>query len=289
MTYLFLSIICSVYLILIFKQFGKMNVDTFQTIVINYAICVLFGLFFLKEPITIKLIYKTWLSYSLILGLLFISTFNLIGYAVKKVGVSATVTANKLSLIIPVLIAFLFYGDSINSLKLIGIFVALFAVYFVSKRSNHHEKLSKWLLIAIIIFVFIGSGIVDALIKHVELNFMKPEEYNLFLICSFATAAFIGIILIIIRHLYFKVRFKTKNIFTGLALGIPNYAALYYLIKTLNLPGFESSVIFPINNIAIVLGSTLGGYFLFKEHLSRINWLGVLLAIISILLIAFAQ
>jgi len=266
-----------------------MNVDTFQTIVINYAICVLFGLFFLKEPITIKLIYKTWLSYSLILGLLFISTFNLIGYAVKKVGVSATVTANKLSLIIPVLIAFLFYGDSINSLKLIGIFVALFAVYFVSKRSNHHEKLSKWLLIAIIIFVFIGSGIVDALIKHVELNFMKPEEYNLFLICSFATAAFIGIILIIIRHLYFKVRFKTKNIFTGLALGIPNYAALYYLIKTLNLPGFESSVIFPINNIAIVLGSTLGGYFLFKEHLSRINWLGVLLAIISILLIAFAQ
>ncbi|MEQ8422363.1 MAG: EamA/RhaT family transporter, partial [Arenibacter algicola] len=42
-----------------------------------------------------------------------------------------------------------------------------------------------------------------------------------------------------------------------------------------------------INNVAIVMFSTLLGVVLFKERISIKNWMGITLAIISILLVAF--
>jgi uncharacterized membrane protein len=50
--------------------------------------------------------------------------------------------------------------------------------------------------------------------------------------------------------------------------------------------GFESSTIFTINNVAIVLLSTLLGIILFKERLLPKNWIGIALAVISIILVA---
>jgi uncharacterized membrane protein len=49
----------------------------------------------------------------------------------------------------------------------------------------------------------------------------------------------------------------------------------------------QSSAIIPINNMGIVLFSSLAAFVLFKEKLSLINWMGILLAIGAIALIAF--
>ncbi|MFK5073661.1 hypothetical protein ACI4BE_29470, partial [Klebsiella pneumoniae] len=52
---------------------------------------------------------------------------------------------------------------------------------------------------------------------------------------------------------------------------------------------WESSASIPINNMGIVLFSTLVAWLLFKEKLSTINWMGVLLSLVAIFLIAFGN
>jgi uncharacterized membrane protein len=52
--------------------------------------------------------------------------------------------------------------------------------------------------------------------------------------------------------------------------------------------GFESSTLFTINNVGIVAFSTLIGLLIFKETISKKNWIGIGVAIISIVLVTLA-
>jgi drug/metabolite transporter (DMT)-like permease len=95
----------------------------------------------------------------------------------------------------------------------------------------------------------------------------------------------VGIIIIGINIVKDKTKIKGKNIVAGVILGIPNYFSLYYLIKMLDSEVFESSTIFTIHNVAIVMVSTLVGILLFKERISMRNAIGIALALIAIFLV----
>jgi multidrug transporter EmrE-like cation transporter len=46
------------------------------------------------------------------------------------------------------------------------------------------------------------------------------------------------------------------------------------------------STFMPVYNVSVVAVSSLWGYAVFKERLTALNWAGIALAIISIILIA---
>jgi len=89
--------------------------------------------------------------------------------------------------------------------------------------------------------------------------------------------------------LYQKVKgtlsFELKSIFGGILLGVPNYFSIVYLLKALSTEGMESSTAFTLNNVGIVILSTLFGLFIFNEKLISKNWFGIIIAIVSIILI----
>ena len=59
-------------------------------------------------------------------------------------------------------------------------------------------------------------------------------------------------------------------------------------MKAIDANFIESSVLYPLLNVAVVLGSTLGAYLFFAEKLSFKNIAGIALSIIAIALIALA-
>ena len=69
-------------------------------------------------------------------------------------------------------------------------------------------------------------------------------------------------------------------------LGIPNYYSIVYLLKALKTEGLESSTLFTLNNVGVVILSTIFGLILFKEKLILKNWIGIIIAVISIFLVA---
>jgi len=284
--YLLLSILASSIIFIIFKLFEKFSINILQAIVVNYCIAFTTGIIAYKGTITIsQLPNLDWFYYTLALGALFIIVFNLMAITTQRSGLSVVSVATKMSVVIPVLFGLLYYNESLSAIKLFGIGIALIAVYLTSNKSNQRTVINRK-LIALPILVFIGSGIIDTSIKFLEDTYVANNDVPLFSAIIFLAAAIIGFIFIIIQVISGSFKFEIKNVIAGICLGIPNYFSIYFLVKTLRSDILESSGIFAINNVSIVTLSTFAGIFLFKEKLIRKNWIGIALAILSIILIS---
>lgn len=286
MIYLLLSVLASSLIFVIFKLFQRFEVNIIQAIVINYFIACLVGFFgFIKETDISLIATKLWFPGTLILGALFIIVFNLAAITTQRSGLSVVAVATKMSVAIPVIFGIVLYNESTGILKITGIILALIAVYLSSIKTREGIAIKTKNLIFPLL-VFLGSGIIDTMIKYLETTYVAKDDVALFSTTIFAIAGIIGISILIVQGALGKLRITGKNILGGIILGIPNYFSIYFLVLALRSEGFESSTVFTINNVAIVLVSTLLGIVLFKEHLLRKNWIGIILAIISILLVA---
>lgn len=283
MIYLLLSVLSSIGIFVIFKLFDKYKINTLQAIVVNYVAAFALGFSFYDKPIELALLVnETWFLAAIGLGFLFITIFNVMALTAQKNGLSVVSVASKMSVIIPIVFGIYVYNESVGFQKVIGIVLALIAVFFTSVKQKHTAILSQSIYLPIILFF--GSGIIDTSVNH----FAPKDNMQLFLATIFGIAGIIGILIICYKSIKMKSNFKIKTIPFGIILGVLNYCSMYFLLKALRVDGFESSSIFTINNVAIVAISTLVGLFLFKENISHKNWAGILVAIISIILVTLA-
>ncbi len=280
-----LSVLCSSLIFVIFKLFSVYKVETFYAIIANYFVACVVGLLFYKNDITIiDIPEKPWFWGTFALGLLFIIVFNLMAATSQRLGVSVASVATKMSLALPVLFGVLYYKEVLGPLKIIGILLALGAVYFASIK----ERTTKFKIGSLLLpfFVFTGSGVIDISLAFFQKEFIASQELPLFSATIFASAAVIGITYLLINSLRNPLKINYKNILGGIALGVPNYFSIYFLLRALQNDSLNSASVFTINNVAIVMFSTLLGILLFKEKLSTKNWGGIALAVISIILVA---
>ncbi len=260
-----------------------------QAIVMNYIAACFCGIIFQESAIDIAEIPQfSWFPFALGLGAMFIIVFNLMAITTQRSGLSVVSVATKMSVVIPILFGLLYYRESLGFFKVIGIILALIAVYLASIKKQDGLKI-KPANIIFPVLVFLGSGIIDTTIKYLESEYIAKDDTPIFSATIFAMAGLLGILLLIFQAIQGKFQFKLKNILGGIALGIPNYFSIYFLVQALRSNILESSGIFTVNNVAIVMISTLLGILLFKEKLLPKNWIGIGLAILGILLIAFEK
>lgn len=286
MIYLALSVLSSSFIFVVFKLFTRYKIKTLFAIIVNYVVASSVGLFFYEGDVSVSEIpEKSWFLGTVALGLLFILIFNLMAATAQKVGVSVASIATKMSLVIPVLFGVIVYKEELGPLKIVGILLALVAVYFASAKDASVTLRKASLLLPL--SVFLGSGIIDTSIKYIQEFHVKEDDYPIFSATVFAAAAVTGILFILIKSIKKPIKINLRNILGGIALGVPNYFSIYFLLKALQHDSLNSASVFTINNVAIVMLSTLLGIVLFKERISIKNWAGIGLAVISILLVAF--
>jgi drug/metabolite transporter (DMT)-like permease len=273
-----------------FKFVERFKINNLQAIVFNYITCVITGSFvhgsFPMKPI---LAGEVWLPWALVMGAVFISLFNLVAFTAQRIGVSVAVVAYKLSLIIPFLFSLVYYHEPYTAWKISGVVLALVAVVFTSYPSDKKEKdMNVGLVLWLVPFVlFTGSGMLDAMIKFVEQAFVNEENQDIYLITAFSSAALVGICILTVAFITGKQRFDPRAIVAGMAIGIPNYFSIWCLIHALKGYTGNSSAVIPINNMGIVLISAMVAWLVFKEKLSLLNWMGIVLSLGAIALIAF--
>lgn len=293
MLYLFLAIFLNAYLILALKAVERFRIPVLQAIVFNYITCVITGTVVNGSfPISPAAPQHSWFWWALLMGSLFISLFNLIGFTAQRISVSVASVANKLSLVIPFVFSIYLYNEQVTVLKILGLGVALVAVVATcmpSRREEAHQtnSLLPFIRILVPVVLFAGSGLLDTLIKYVEQNFLNGANSDAYLITSFATAAAIGSLVLVSLVAWGKQKFVPASMVAGMLIGIPNYFSIWSLVRVLKLHPGNSSAIIPINNMGIILVSTVVAYFLFAERLSAINKWGIALTLVSIALIAF--
>jgi len=289
--YLIASILIFTLIFVVFKLYERFKVDILQAIVVNYIVAFITSMIAYKIQVGFddlsvsNIVEMDWFYYTFGLGILFIVVFILIARTTQTNGLSVASVATKMSVIIPIIFGLIYYKESLGVLKFIGILFALMAVYFVSVKSKDGLKLNKRDLI-LPLLVLLGSGIIDTSIKFLEEAYVAENDISIFSATIFFSAAVLGILLLIYNSFNGKIKIELKNIIGGIALGIPNYFSIFLLVKALRSDILESSGIFAVNNVSIVTLSTIAGIILFKEKLLPKNWLGIALAILSIVLIS---
>lgn len=283
MIYLALSILSSTGIFVLFKLFNKYKIDTLQAIVVNYITACIFGLIHNDKTISVsEIVSSDWFIGVIILGFLFITIFNVMALTAQKNGLSVASVASKMSVIIPIIFGIYVYHESISFQKIIGILMALVAVYLTAIKAKDNSAVTQSLYLPILLFF--GSGVIDT-----SINYFAPDDrIALFSSLIFGVAFIIGSAILIYKYVRFRNKFNFKSIPYGAILGIVNYASIYFLLKALRIDGLESSSLFTINNVAIVAFTTLIGLLFFREHISKTNWAGILFALISIVIVTSA-
>lgn len=283
MIYLLFSILASTLIFIIFKLFDKFKINTLQAIVVNYLVACIYGLLTYKNEIQIQeVIQADWFYGAIFLAFLFIFTFNVMALTAQRNGLSVVSVASKMSVIIPVIFGIYAYNEGVSFQKIAGIAIALAAVYLTSIKSNTKFNMKGlWLPL----MLFFGSGTIDTSIKYIETTFVPEHGIPIFTATIFAFAFALGILILIYKAIKKQFIFSFKNVLGGLCLGIVNYYSVYFLLKALQYENTESATIFTVNSVAIVMLSTLIGLLLFKEKIITKNWIGIGLAVISIILV----
>ena len=284
MLYLILAILTSSAIVVTFKLFDRYKINNIQAITANYAIAAILGFVTATGVISIHaIIVATWFPFALIVGITLILVFNVFALSSQKAGVAITAVSSKMSVVIPVIIGIIFYHDVVNIWIISGIIISLLAFYLTFKKEENVKLNKKYILLPLLLFL--GNGSNDSLLKHSQ-KFYIGDETELFLSTAFLFSFIIGVIVLFVDLRKNNRMLKIKNIAAGIILGLLNYASTYFFVKGLS--HFQSSVFFPVFNVSIVCIAALVGYFIFREKLSKTNWLGILLALAAILIIALA-
>lgn len=282
---LMLCIVSTTLLFVIFKYFSRFKVENLQAITVNYAVAGGLGMLLSAEDLDYaSVVRESWILGALGMGVSFIVTFNLIALSSQRVGVGITSVANKMSLVIPVIAGVVLMGESLGGAKLLGVVLAVVAVMLAIWPQRESQFDPKDLYLPVLIFF--GSGMLDTVLNYLRATKVGDEDFALFTSMLFMTAFITGVITVLFKGLQMRLEFSRTTIIAGIALGIPNYFSIYFLLKALDHPQLESTVVFPVVNTGIVLLSTLVAFFLFNERPSRVNLIGVALAAISIFLMS---
>ncbi len=274
----------------VFKLFPRYKIHTLRAITLNYFVCFATASVVMQgNPLPANILEKPWLTYALLMGLLFIGIFNLVAKTVAHFGVVVASIFQKMSLVAPALIAVLWYNESSGPLKWTGIVFCIVAIGLLSYQKEGQTSEGKrtqfiWLFP---ILTFAGSCLIDAALFLIEHHGLAASNDASFIASLFLTAGLAGLALLAFQAEGDGFRVKWVDVAGGIALGIPNFFSIHLLLVALSM-GWEGSRLFPINNTGVLLMSVAIGIFIFREQLTLLKSVGIVTAILAIVLIAIS-
>lgn len=283
MIYIAAAILSSTSIYVIFRLAKSFSCNLSNLITLNYLVASVFGFgFFMNFSFEKIYLSSPWLFPAIILGSLFIAMFFLIGNSSQKAGITITTLANKVSVVFPVLFSLLWFHEKITVITYIAFFLAFLSIYLILYNKEIRE--TNRLFFILPLTIFFGSGITDSLVKYAQAVIIPENESAQFSAFVFLTAFIYAIVIALIKNKTLKVQFYTPTLLLGIMLGLVNFGSLFFLINALNKSSINSSVVFAMVNISIVILSAIIGNLFFKEKLNMINLAGVILAIVCLFL-----
>lgn len=273
---LLLAIASSSLVSIVMRTSEKYTKGNHGMLAVNYVICVImaafytgFGNLFPKaEGIGFTLGLGTCTGILYLVGLL------LVQLNIQKNGVVLSSIFQKLGLIVQVLISIIFFKEQPQFIQVLGIIICLVAVVMINFEKGQTAVQFKLGLFLILL----SSGFCDVMSKiHEEMG--NPALADHFLFYTFGVAMILCIVLIIVK----KELFGWKDVLFGILLGIPNYFSASFLLKALN--DIAAVIVFPTFSVATVVVISMTGMLVFKEKLSKKQWIAMGLILAALVLL----
>jgi drug/metabolite transporter (DMT)-like permease len=283
MIYILLSIGCSVTVAVLLKLAKRYKINVLQAVLWNYLVAIVMGLIFFKPAIATLAVVPSVLHLSL--GVLLPALFLVLAAAVRNIGIVKTDIAQRLSLFIPIIASLYLFGETFSTLKTAGLIIGFFAIFFTLFRKSATQP--EHINYGYPILVFIGFGTIDVLFKQLALNSTIP--YTSALIVVFCIAFLIALLAVIYTIWVKKQKMELINFICGGILGIFNFGNILFYMKAHRVMADNPSTVFAGMNMGVIILGSLIGIFLFREKVSKLNYLGITLALLAIVLITLSQ
>jgi drug/metabolite transporter (DMT)-like permease len=285
MLWIFLSICCSIVVSVMLKLARRYEIDVYQAVVWNYSTAILLTSLLLW-PRSYSLNGAPWGSY-ITLGLLLPAIFVVLGISIKYSGIVRTEVAQRMSLLIPILAAFLFFGEHETLLKFVGILVGFIAIILTIPRSKHSGRRSyNPIALGCLLVVFVGFGVIDVLFKNLATS--TAVSYNTSLFYVFVLSFGFSLVGLIYQVATGRMRFSWLHIPIGWVLGIAHFGNILFYITAHKSLASQPSMVFSAINIGVIVLGALTGMIIFKEKLTLLNKAGIVVAIAAVVIMAYA-
>ncbi|TJZ62777.1 DMT family transporter [Sphingobacterium olei] len=284
MIFVFLSVLFSVTVSIVIKVARSKQVDTQQLVLWNYPVAVLMTYFLLKPDLSNSNAQQWPFMIYISLAILLPTLFIFIALAIRTSGIVKTDIAQRLSLFIPLIASFVVFGEEVLWAKMIGIGVGIVAI-ICSISWNKQAKESRRDVWIYPLVVFIGMGIIDVLFKQIAQYAEVPYLTSMFIV--FVLSMLVAFAILGYQIAILKRNLDKNAISWGLLLGVFNFGNIYLYMKAHRALPDNPSIVFTAMNIGVIVLGGIVGIVIFKEKLSKINQIGLFLAIISVLLIAY--
>lgn len=281
MHFLVFAVICSVLVSVLLKLARRHRLDIAQMVAWNYLVAASLSALLLRPSLdSLTRAQAPWAAL-LALAVILPALFLVLGRAVAQAGIVRSDVAQRLSLLLSLLAAFVLFGEQAAAPRLAGLGVGLLAIVAITARSGDHAQAPggwRWLLA-----VWIGFALVDVLLKKVALS--GTPSMAALLVC-FSLAFVLMSLLQLWRHARGTSRLAWRNVGGGVLLGLLNFGNILFYVRAHQHLSASPATVFAGMNIGVVVLGAVVGMAVFGERTSGWNRVGLGLAVLAIGLIA---
>ena len=298
MVFLLFSIACSATIALIFKRSESKNRNRYALLTVNYLVAITVSLTLIMQegwPFSGFDLWKIWpemwaalgetelaneesLAWAVTVGLgagfFFFAAFVYYQIAIRHHGMSIARAFQKMGAMLPMVLSLVLWRELPTSLQGVGIALAVASLTMVNMPRGDAGKALKPALL--LVFLFGGMATFS---NKVFQKYGMQDHKAVFLMVTFSTAFVFSLITLIIQ----KKPFGKKDLLWGVAVGAPNLFTSYFLIMALD--SLPAAVVYPAFAAGAIVVVALVDLLVFKEQLSRVEKIAILLTIVALVLI----
>ena len=283
MLYLLLAIVCGATYSVFFKLFACRGVDSLQAIAFNYLTAFALGTAFacVSGDFVVPTGVASW-GTAVLLGSTFVGAFVLMARSTALTGVTLTTVASRVSLVIPVVCSFLLFpeGDVPRWWAVAVILAAMVMMFVPSGEKRRQQRLQRASLLLYPLGVWVLFGVNNFGLKWAQSVLIAPQESAVFSAIIFLFAVMFAVVALMVRRN--KKGFEWGALVGGVTLGVANFFVTWGMLR--GLAEVPASIFFPTYHTTIVALVAVVGTVAFKERLSKVQWLGVAVAVLGIVM-----
>lgn len=216
---------------------------------------------------------------TIMLGIAFgvlLSATNHTGFKALSLGpIALTSTVVSFSLIIPFIFGIAVLQEKISVYGVLGIFLLCISIVMLNFKKGV-EISSKWVIYTFVTLVL--NGINSIIQKYHQICF--PNQYRIeFLIAALFTVLITTLVFSHKKPVNPRIPISLEALAAGVMNGLSNYIVLYLSAAE------NASVLFPVCSVAQIITTCFIGRLAFSEKLKRIQIVGIVFGITSIVLL----
>ena len=292
MIWLVLAVSCNLAIAMLFKYSERRGLDRAALLTVNYAVAstvaaILFAFTGQGGRLSVG---SGMLALGVGTGVLFIGGYYLFAYSIREAGMGLATGIVKIAVVLPVLVSWFIWEEIPSPFQMAGLVLAGAAFFLIAQpgapaglpRGAPHKHGRLW-MVGVLGLLFLSGGLADIAMKTFGEIFASTNSRSLFLLFAFGVAFLVGVGLVLGKGMRTRQWPERPEYGWGLLLGLVNYGSAAFILGAID--ELPAPFVFPVNNIAIVVGAAALGVGVWGERLSRTNLAGLAMAAVALVLL----